>query len=83
MFSNPLFVIICVIIGVACLLLNVVILLQKKRTAGLSGSISGMGANQTYWDKNKSRSLEGRLEFLSKLFGAIFMVLCLILSFIQ
>jgi len=80
---NMLFIVIGVIIGVACVLLNVAILLQKKRSAGLSGTMAGMGSGQTYWDKNKGRSLEGQLEFWSKILGAVFMLLCLVLSFIK
>jgi len=79
-----LFYIIASVIAAACILLNVFILMQKKRSAGLSGTMAGMGASgQTYWDKNKGRSLEGQLEMWSKILGAVFMVLCLILSFIR
>jgi preprotein translocase subunit SecG len=47
------------------------------------GSIAGMGnAADTYWDKNKSRSMEGSLERLTKigavLLGIFAVVLCLI-----
>ena len=78
-----LFYAILVVIGLVCLGLNVAILMQKKRSAGLSGSMAGMGASQTYWEKNKGRSQEGRLELASKIMGAVFMVLCLLLSFIM
>ena len=43
-----------------CLFLSVVILLQEGKSAGLSGSISGMA--DSYWGKNKSRSMEGKLH---------------------
>jgi len=78
-----LFYVILGVVGVVCLVLNVAILLQKKRSAGLSGTMAGMGASQTYWDKNKGRSLEGQLEMWSKILGAVFMALCLLLSFIM
>ena len=50
-----------------CLFLSVVILLQEGKSAGLSGSISGMA--DSYWGKNKSRSMEGKLEKMTK-YGA-------------
>jgi len=80
---NILFIIVGAVIGVLCVLLNVMILLQKKRAAGLSGAMTGMGGGQTYWDKNKGRSLEGQLEFWSKVAGGAFMAMCLLLSFVK
>jgi len=77
-----LFYVVAGVIGAVCIVLNVAILLQKKRSAGLSGTMAGMGAGQTYYDKNKGRTLEGQLETWSKILGAVFMVLCLLLSFI-
>lgn len=66
-----------------CVLTVIFILLQKKRSAGLSGAVSGMGQGQTYWDKNKGRSREGQLEKWTKIFGACFMILALVLNIIQ
>jgi len=64
-----------------CIGLMAVILLQKKRSAGM-GSVAGMGNADTYWDKNKGRSLEGNLERWTKIGGAVLLlftvVLCLI-----
>jgi preprotein translocase subunit SecG len=67
-----------------CVIINVLILLQKKRASGLGGSFVGMGsATSTYFDKNKGRTLEGKLEFWTKLSGAAFMVLCLVLNVVH
>ena len=46
-----------------CLLIAVVILLQEGKQAGLGGTISG--AAETYWGKNKGRSMEGKQKLLS------------------
>lgn len=43
-----------------CIALAVVVLLQEGKSAGLSGAISG--AADSYWGKNKGRSMEGALE---------------------
>jgi preprotein translocase subunit SecG len=77
-----LFIIMSVLYLLGCLALCAAILLQKKRSAGGMGSIAGMGnAADTYWDKNKSRSMEGTLERLTKiggfLLGALAILLCL------
>lgn len=57
---------------VICVFLSVVILLQEGKSAGLSGSVSGIA--DSYWGKNKSRSMEGKLEKLTK-FAAFFWLL--------
>lgn len=66
---------------VACAGLMTIILLQKKRSGGI-GSVSGMGNADTYWDKNKGRTLEGTLEKWTKIGAVIILgltvVLCLI-----
>ena len=74
------FIVLTVVFAVACLALILAILLQKKRDAGGVGSIAGMGnVAETYWDRNKSRSMEGTLEKWSKIGGAIFFVVSLLL----
>ena len=65
------YVIVGVVYIIGCLSLVLAILLQKKRSAGL-GSIAGMGnSSDTYWDKNKKRSMEGSLEKWTKIGGGI------------
>ncbi len=80
---STLAIILTALVIALCLAVNVMILLQKKRATGLSGSLSGMGSSQTYWDKNKGRSLEGTLEKYTKICGAAFMILCLALNVIK
>lgn len=63
---------------VICLFLSVVILLQEGKSAGLSGSISGMA--DSYWGKNKSRSMEGKLEKLTKYGAFLWLLLAFILN---
>ncbi|MCL2703758.1 MAG: preprotein translocase subunit SecG [Defluviitaleaceae bacterium] len=77
------FVILSVILFLTCAAINVMILMQKKKNAGLSAGVTGMGQGDTYWDKNKSRSLEGKLERYTKIAGAVFMVLALVLNVLR
>jgi len=77
------FIILSILYLLGCGALVAAILLQKKRAAGVAGSIAGMGnVSDTYWDKNKSRSMEGSLERLTKIGGVLLgifaIVLCLI-----
>jgi len=68
---------------IGCVALMAVILLQKKRSSGM-GSISGMGNTaDTYWDRNKSNSIEGKLEKYTKIGGAIFFVFSVVMCLIR
>ncbi|MDR3091653.1 MAG: preprotein translocase subunit SecG [Clostridiales bacterium] len=62
--------ILAVLCLVSSLALIALILLQKKRSSGIGSLSGGVGAQQTYWDRNKGRSVEGALERYTKL-GAI------------
>ena len=53
------------------------VLMQEGKSAGL-GAISG--AAETYWGKNKGRSMEGALVKLTTVLGVVFIVLAIILN---
>lgn len=59
--------------------LTVIVLMQEGKSAGL-GAISG--AADTYWGKNKGRSMEGTLEKFTKFAAAAVLVLALVLNII-
>lgn len=61
-----------------CVFLSAVILLQEGKSAGLSGSIGGMA--ESYWGKNKSRSMEGKLEKLTKYGAFLWLLLAFVLN---
>ena len=67
-----------VVFMIVCLIITVVILLQEGKQAGLTGVISG--AADTYWGKNKGRSMEGKLEKATKICVVLFFVLSVILN---
>jgi preprotein translocase, secG subunit len=52
--------------------------MQEGKQAGLTGAISG--AAETYWGKNKGRSMEGGLELATRILAVVFVVLSLILN---
>ena len=61
-----------------CLGLVVVVLMQEGKSAGLSGSINGVA--DTYWGKNKGRSMEGTLVKLTKILACLFIVISVVLN---
>ncbi|MCR5734441.1 MAG: preprotein translocase subunit SecG [Lachnospiraceae bacterium] len=70
-------VILTIIFIIVCLVLTTIVLMQEGKSAGL-GAISGMA--ETYWGKNKGRSLEGRLVKITKFLAVGFLVLAVILN---
>ena len=63
---------------VVCIVLAGIVLLQEGKQAGLSGSISGVA--DSYWGKNKGRSMEGKLVKTTKFVAIAFVVLAAILN---
>lgn len=70
-------IVLTIIFILICVALVVLVLMQEGKSAGL-GSISG--AAETYWGKNKGRSMEGRLVKLTKVLAVLFMVIAVILN---
>lgn len=60
-----------------CIVATVLVLLQEGRSQGL-GAIAG--AAESYWGKNKGRSIEGNLEKWTKILMVVFFVLAVILN---
>lgn len=60
-----------------CVALVILVLLQEGKSAGL-GAISG--AAETYWGKNKGRSMEGNLLKITKYLAIGFMVIAVVLN---
>ena len=61
-----------------CIFLTIVVLMQESKQNGLSGAISG--AADTYWGKNKGRSMEGKLVTITKVLAVLFVVIAIILN---
>ena len=78
------FIVLDIIFGVVvCGGLIACILLQKKRSDGL-GSIAGMGnVSETYWDKNKGSSMEGRLDKYTKIGGALMFIFSIVVCLVR
>jgi preprotein translocase subunit SecG len=66
-----------IILILVCIVFTAIVLMQEGKSAGL-GAISG--AAETYWGKNKGRSMEGNLVKATKILGIVFMLLAIVLN---
>lgn len=66
-----------VIFVIDCIALTVIVLMQEGKQKGL-GAISGMA--DTYWGRNKGRSMEGALIKVTRIMAVLFMVLAIVLN---
>ena len=70
-------IVLYIVFMIVCVSLTFIVLLQEGKSAGL-GAISGMA--DTYWGKNKGRSMEGKLQKSTVALCVLFMVLALVLN---
>lgn len=70
-------IILTVIFIIISIALTVIILMQEGKSAGL-GAIAG--AADTYWGKNKGRSMEERLVTGTKILVVLFIVIAAVLN---
>lgn len=69
--------ILTIVFIVLSLALTVIVLLQEGKSAGL-GAIAG--AADTYWGKNKGRSMEGILVKATRVMVILFIVIAAVLN---
>ena len=72
-------IVISILLFIICIVLACIVLLQEGKNAGLSGAISG--AAETYFGKNKARTMEGKFERITKILATCFIILALVLYF--
>ena len=60
-----------------CIVATVLVLLQEGKSQGL-GAIAG--GSESYWGRNKGRSMEGNLEKWTKILLVVFFVLAIVLN---
>ena len=69
--------ILTILFVIDCIALTVVVLMQEGKSQGL-GAIAG--AADTYWGKNKGRSMEGGLVKATTVMGVLFFLLAVVLN---
>ena len=70
-------IILTIILIVVSIAFTVIVLMQEGKSSGLGAII---GAAETYWGRNKGRSMEGALVKLTKILGIVFMLLAIVLN---
>lgn len=70
-------IVLTVIMIVASVIMTIIILMQEGKSQGL-GAIAGM--SDTYWGKNKGRSMEGFLVKFTTALVILFFVLAILLN---
>ena len=70
-------IVLSVLFIIVSLVITIVILFQEGKSAGL-GTIAGVA--DTYWGKNKGRSIEGKLEKGTKILAIVFLVLAVVMN---
>jgi preprotein translocase subunit SecG len=71
-------VVLTIIYAIICIALTIVVLMQEGKSAGLTGAISGVA--DTYWGKNKGRSMEGAMEKGTRILAILFILLSIVLN---
>jgi len=69
--------IIFILFAIDCIALTIIVLLQEGQKQGL-GSIAG--AADTFWSKNKGRSMEGALVKITRVLAVLFILLAAVLN---
>ena len=69
--------ILTIVFTILSIVITVIILMQEGKSAGL-GAIAG--AADTYWGKNKGRSMEGMLVKLTRISVILFLVIAMVLN---
>ena len=66
-----------VLFVLVCIIATVLVLMQEGRSQGLAAIA---GAAETYWGKNKGRSMEGNLVKWTKILTVVFFLLAIVLN---
>lgn len=70
-------IVLTIIYIIICIALVILVLMQEGKTAGL-GAVSG--AAETYWGKNKGRSMEGKLVKITTGLAVGFILIAIVLN---
>jgi len=68
-----------VIYWIVAVVLTILTLTQSKEDAGASGTIVG-GSSDSFYDKNKGRTKEGKMKRLTIILGVAFIILAILLG---
>lgn len=69
------------IYAVVCVALIILVMKQSKEDAGASGAVMGNASN-SFYDKNKGRTKEGKMKRLTIVLGVAFVIFAITLSIV-
>ena len=72
--------IIQIVFIILSIIMTVIVLMQEGKNNGL-GALTGSA--DTYWSKNKGRSMEGALEHFTRYGAIVFMIITLVLNILM
>ena len=72
-------ILIGVLLVIASIVIIILVLMQQSREAGLSGAIAG--ASESFFGKNKSRTLDAKLSKITKILATFFFIFTLVATF--
>ena len=64
----------------ASAILIIITTAQESKSRGLSGALTGSSDTDTYWSKNKGRSMEGMLVKVTRVLLALFLIISAVLT---
>ena len=74
--NTALIIILSIILAIDSMALITLVLMQEGKSAGL-GAISGIA--ESYYGKNKARTMEGKMERLTRILAAVLIVLSFVI----
>ena len=66
------------IVTVVFIALVILVMLQESKSSGLTGTVGGMA--DSYWGKNKGRSMEGKLVKWTTILTVVFFIITVVLN---
>lgn len=75
-------IILIVVYVIVCLVLIVIALMQNSDDEGASSAIMGGSQNDSFYEKNKGRTKEGKLKRWTIILGIVFIVLTIALGIV-
>ena len=67
-----------IVIIIVSVIIVALVMLQESKQRGLSGTIAGAG--DTFFGKNKGKTMDAQLAKFTKIFGVVFFILALVAS---
>ena len=70
--------IVTVVFIAICIALVILVMLQESKSSWLTGTVGGMA--DSYWGKNKGRSMEGKLVKWTTILTVVFFIITVVLN---